>query len=87
MQIRGLLSVEMSKVNPYKYFVEFFNYCPLEGEKFQLVCGVVGFSLGQAPTHIGYYSICAILAGLVENRSNARPTSISVQLESWVKSA
>ena len=62
-------------------FVEFFNYHPLEDEKFQLVFGVVGFSLVQAATGIGYYSICAILAGLVENSSQARPTGISVELE------
>ena len=68
----------MSKVNPYKYFVEFCDYCPLEGKKFQLV---MGFSLGQAPTSISYYCIHAIFAGLVEDSSQARPTNISVELE------
>ena len=61
--------------------MEFFNYCQLEGEKLQLVCWVVGFSLAQAPPGIGYYSICAILAGLVENSSQTRPTGISMELE------
>ena len=61
--------------------MEFFDSCPLEGEKFQLVCWVVGLSLGQAPTGIGYYSVCAILVGLVENSSQTRPTGISVELE------
>ena len=61
--------------------MEFFNYCPLEGEKFQLVCMVVGLSFVQATTGIGYYSICAILMGLVENSSQTRSTGISVELE------
>ena len=61
--------------------MELSDYHPLEGEKFQLVCGVVGFSLGQASTGIGYYSICAILMVLVENSSQTRPTGSSVELE------
>ena len=61
--------------------MEFFHYCPLEGEKFQLVCMVMGFSLAQASTGIGYYSVCAILMGLVENNSQIRATGISVKLE------
>ena len=61
--------------------MECFDYCPPEGEKFQLVCRAVGLSIAQAPTGIGYYSICAILVGLVENSSQTRPTGISVELE------
>ena len=45
--------------------MECFDYCPLEGKKFQLVGRIVGISLAQAPTGIGYYSIFAILMGLV----------------------
>ena len=66
---------------PIQVFMEFFDYHPFEGEKFQLVCGVKGFSLGEAPTSIGYYCVCAIFVGLVENSSKSRPTSISVKLE------
>ena len=58
----------------------FFDYCPLEGNKFQLVYGVMGFGPGQAPPSIDYYCICAIFMGLVEDSSQARPTSISVEL-------
>ena len=61
--------------------MEFFNYHPLEGKKFQLACRVMGFSLVQAPTGIGYYSICAILMGLVKDSSQTRATGISVKLE------
>ena len=61
--------------------MEFFDYHSLEGKKFQLVCGVMGFSLGQAATSIGYCCICAIFVGLVEGSSQARPTSMSVELE------
>ena len=49
--------------------MEFFDYCPLEGDKFQLVHYVMGFSLAQASSGTGYYSICAILVGLVEDCS------------------
>ena len=41
----------------------------------------MGFGLGKAPTSIGYYCIHAILMGLVEDNSQARPTSNSVELE------
>ena len=41
----------------------------------------MGFGLGQAPTSIGYYCICAIFMGLVEDNSQARPTGISMELE------
>ena len=61
--------------------MEFFNYHPLKGEKFQLVHQIVGLSLAQVPTGIGYYSICAILVGLVENSSQTRMTGIHVELE------
>ena len=61
--------------------MECFDYHPIEGEKFQLVCRVVGLSLGQAPADIDYHSVCAILMGLVENSSQTRPQGISVELE------
>ena len=38
--------------------MEFFDYCPLEGKKFQFVCRVVGLSLAQAPTGIGHKCLC-----------------------------
>ena len=62
-------------------FMECFDYHPLEGEKFQLVYWVVGLSLAQAPTGLGYYSICAILMGLIENSYQTRPIDISVEPE------
>ena len=61
--------------------MEFFDYCPLEGKKFQLVGRVMGFSLAQASTGIGYYSICVILMGLVEDSPQTRATGISLKLE------
>ena len=61
--------------------MEFFNYHSLEGKKFQLLCQVVGCSLSHTPTSIDYSYVCAIFVGLVENSSQARPTSISVDLE------
>ena len=61
--------------------MKFLDNHPLEGEKFKLVCRVVGLSLGQVPTGIGYYNICAILMGLVENSSPTRPTGINMELE------
>ena len=42
---------------------------------------MVGLSLAQAPTGIDYYSICAILMGLIENSPQTRPAGISVELE------
>ena len=72
---------------PVQVFVEFFNYHPLEGEKLQLVCRLMGLSLGQAPTSISYYCVCAIFVGLVDDRSQARPTGISVELKGLVTSA
>ena len=63
--------------------MEFLNYHPLEGKKFQLVCRVMGFSLTQASTGIDYYSICAILMGLVEDSSQTRAAGISVKLEQF----
>ena len=62
--------------------MKFFDYHPLESESFQLVCREVGLSLAQAPAGIGYYSICAILTGLVDNSFQTRPIGISVELES-----
>ena len=67
--------------HPIQVLMEFLGHCPLEGEKLQLVCWVMRFSLAQASTGIGYCSICAILAGLVEDYTQTRTTGISVKLE------
>ena len=61
--------------------MECLNYHPLEGKEFQLLHWVMGFSLAQASTGIGYYSICAIIMSLVEDSSQTRTTGISVKLE------
>ena len=61
--------------------MKLFTYCPTKGKKFQLVCGVVGFGLGEAPTSIGFDCVCAIFVGLVEDSSQVRPTSIGVELK------
>ena len=66
---------------PIQVFMKLFNYCPFEGKKFQLVHRVMGSSLGQAPTSIGYDCIHDIFIGLVEDSSQARPTSIGVELK------
>ena len=66
---------------PIQVFVEFLDHCPLEGKKLQLVSQVVGPSLAQAPTGIGYDTFGAILPGLVEDSSQAHATGISVKLE------
>ena len=62
--------------------MEFLNYSPFKGEKFQFMGQVVGFCLCQAPTSIGYDCIHTILMALIEER----PTSIGVELKEWVKS-
>ena len=61
--------------------MKLFNHSPLEGKKFQVVGRVMGFSLCQAPTTVGYDCIHTILVGLVEHGSQAKPTSISVELK------
>ena len=63
--------------------MEFLDHCPLEGEKLQLVCWIVGFGLAQASTGIGYYCLGAILSGLIEDSSETSATSISMKLE-WL---
>ena len=63
--------------------MEFLDHCPLEGEKLQLVCWVMGFGLAQASTGIGYYCISAILLGLIEDSSQTSATNISMKLE-WL---
>ena len=68
---------------PIKVLMEFLDHCPLEGEKLQLACWVVGFSLAQASTGIGYYHLSTILSGLIEDSSQASATSISMKLE-WL---
>ena len=54
---------------PIQVFMEFLNHCLLEGEKLQLLSWVMGLSLAQASTGIGYDSFAAILLGLVEDSS------------------
>ena len=54
---------------PIQVFMEFLNHCPLEGKKLKLVSWVVGLSLAQASTGIGYDSFGAILPGLLEDNS------------------
>ena len=49
--------------------MEFLNHCTLEGKKLQLVSWVMGLSLAQASTGIGYNSFSAVLPGLVEDSS------------------
>ena len=77
----GIIVSAYVKGQPIQVFIEFFNYHPLEGEKLQLMCWVMGLGLGQAPTGIGYYSLYAILVGLVEHSSQTRPTGITLELE------
>ena len=71
------------KGQPIQVLVEFLDHCPLQGEKLQLVCCVMGFSLAQVLTGIGYHSICAVLVGLVEDNSQTRTAGISVKLEKF----
>ena len=69
---------------PVQVFMEFPNHCPLKAKKLQLVSWVVGFSLAQASTGIGYDSFSAILPGLVEDSLQAHATGISMKLE-WLR--
>ena len=78
---QGIIVCIHIKGQPIQVVRDFFDSHLLEGEKLQLVCWVVRRSLAQAPSGIGYYSICVILIGLVENNSQTRPTGISVELE------
>ena len=57
--------------------MEFLNQGPFKGKKLQFMGGVVGLSLCQTPTGIGFESISPIIPSLIE----ARPTSISMELE------
>ena len=66
---------------PIQVLVEFLNHCPLKGEKLQLVCWLVEFSLVQASTGVGYYCFSAVLLGLIEDSSQTSATSISMKLE------
>ena len=63
--------------------MEFLDHCPLEGEKLQLVSWVMGLSLVQAPTGIGYDCFGTILSYLVEDSSQTSATGISMKLE-WL---
>ena len=71
------------KGRPLQILVEFLDHYPLEGKKLQLVSWVMGFSLVQAPTGIGYNCFGAILSCLVEDSSQTSVTSISMKLE-WL---
>ena len=61
--------------------MEHLDYSSLKGGKFQFIGWVMGFSLCQAPTSVGYACIHTILIGLVEESPQARPTSISMELK------
>ena len=45
----------------------------------------MGLSLGQTPPGIGDYGISPIITDLLEDIPQARPTSVSVQLERFSK--
>ena len=49
------------KGHPIQEFVDFLDHCQLEGEKLQLVSWVMGLSLAQASTDIGYDSLSAVI--------------------------
>ena len=61
--------------------MEFLNHSLLEGEKLQLVGGVVGFSLCQTLPSIGDDGISIVIMSLVEDNSQARHASISVKFK------
>ena len=61
--------------------MEFLNHSPFEGEKLQFMGRVEGFSLCQTPTDIGYDNISPIVTSLIEDRPQARPTSVCTELE------
>ena len=73
MYVGGMLSVYMSKVNPYKYSWNFLTTAHLRVRNSQLVYWVMGFSLAQASTGVGYYCFGAILSGLIEDSSKPVP--------------
>ena len=68
-----------------KILTEFLNLGPFKGKKFPFMGRLVGFSLCQTPTGIGYDSISPIITSLVENRSQARPTGVGMELEMPLK--
>ena len=65
--------------------MEFLNHSPFKGDKFQFMDGVVGFSLHQTPIGIGYDSISLIITNPIEDNPQARPTSVSMELERPIK--
>ena len=69
---------------PIQVLVEFLDHCPPEGKKLQLVHWVMGFSLVQPSTGIGYDCFSAILLCLVEDSSQTSATGISMKLE-WLR--
>ena len=61
--------------------MEFLNHSSFEGEKFQLMGRVMGFSLCQTPTDIGYDSIHPIVTSLIEESPQATPASVNMELK------
>ena len=61
--------------------MELFNHSQLKGEKLQFKDGVVGFSLCQAPTGVGYENIRPSIISEIEDSPQTRPTSISMQFK------
>ena len=68
---------------PIQVLMEFLDHCPLKGKELQLKSWVMGFSLVQVPTGIGYDCFSAILSCLVEDSSQTSATGISMKLE-WL---
>ena len=65
----------------------FLYHSPLEGEELQLVYWVVGFSLAQASTGIGYHCFGAILLSLIEDSPKPVLQASVWSLNGLVKSA
>ena len=61
--------------------MEFLDHGPLESGKLQLMGRVVGFSLCQAPTGVGFDSISPIIISLTENGPQPRPASVGMQFK------
>ena len=69
---------------PIQVLMEFLYHGPLEGKELQPMCWVVGFSLAQASTGIGYHCFGAILPSLIEDSPQTNATSISMKLEQLI---
>ena len=61
--------------------MELPDHGSLKSEKLQFVSLVMDLSLGHIPAGIGDEGISPIIMGLVEDSPQARPTSVSMQLE------